>query len=254
MYPHLPVNKAIKTTITFVNEDGSLPIMPLASAHYIVMDENEATLFSGSLDADALAVGSFVVTTPAAHNALAVGAVRGLRSIVMTTVDADDAVSVTIERFYIELNQTVKIGLNSLMSFSQALMLVPEIPQLVGWDSALSDKDRKSALVEAFERLGRYRLNSKFDHSTVSSHSEMDLLLLDTKTLNDFRKAQLIEANALLGGEPHHDRRLQGLMSESVGESTAFYRTGMALSRGISSKAYAYVVRYLDNVTLCGRG
>lgn len=252
MYPHLLAGKTVKTLVPFVDADGTALTTPLLSASYSVLDENEVEVHSGVLTVGELALSDYTVEVSGAINTLTADAVRGLRTVVLTMEDTSGT-HVISELYYIELNQTLRAGFNSMMTYSQALMLVPDIPLLEGWDAALADSDRRAALVEAYERLGRFRLNANYEESTIALYNTTSISTLDSRILSDFRKAQIIEANALLGGEPHHERRLAGVMSESAGESTTFYRTGMALSRGISSRAYAYIVRYLDNTVIARR-
>jgi hypothetical protein len=253
MYPHLPAQKNVKTTFEFVDAEGIALSTPLISASYSVTDEDDVEVDSGTLSAEERSGEQHVVTTDATFNQLSINTVRGLRSIILSVIDADNVEVEIIKRYYIESSQTIKAGLNSIVSFSKVLILVPDIPLLEGWEGALSDKDRKAALVEAYERLGRFKLNDKFEENTIATYDEITLLELDSRMIQDFAKAQIIEANALLGGEPHHDKRLQGVMSESAGESTTFYRSGTALSRGISAKAYAYVAKYLNNIVVASR-
>ena len=253
MFPYHPHAVDVQAMIEFVNEDDNALATPFVSASYEILDEEEMQLSTATLSGADLSSTNYSLTISAADNTLVGDETISIRSIVMTVMDANNVTTVITERYYIEFDQTLKTGVNSMMTFSKSLALRPTIPLLEGWDAALDDRQRKAALIEAYQRLGRFRLSSTYNELTISAYDVTGLSELDSRIVSDFRKAQLIEANALLGGEQHHDRRIQGIMSESTGESTTFYRTRMALNRGISSKAYAYIVRYLDNTVIAGR-
>jgi hypothetical protein len=151
---------------------------------------------------------------------------------------------------------------NSFQTYPEAIQLSREIPGLVAW-GAKTDIERSAALVEAYERL--IRLGYRIPRPEVDTMDRIDSgLALDLSprhweimTIGDFdglparftralRKAQIAEAEDILGGDVIAGRRKAGLLSESVGESSMMFRTGKPLNLGISGAALAYLTGYIN--------
>ena len=69
---------------------------------------------------------------------------------------------------------------------------------------------------------------------------------LPTHFKDSLKQAQLIEACVILGGDPIGDRRDQGLLSKTVGESSEMFRAGMPTKHAISPTAMAELRGYID--------
>jgi hypothetical protein len=63
--------------------------------------------------------------------------------------------------------------------------------------------------------------------------------------LDGLKKAQLVEADEILNGDPSIKARQRGLISETVGESSQFYRQGMPLDLPIAPAAMKYLQRWV---------
>jgi hypothetical protein len=143
----------------------------------------------------------------------------------------------------------------SIQSYEDALSMAFSMRGLTSWSEG-SEKDRHASLLEASSRISRMRLNP-FRHyedpdSSVMSDEERKLYngefrITDLTAENwawlpiafktACRRAQLVEADVLMNGDPTWDRRVDGLMSISVGESAEMFRPGKPVVMSLSNKA-----------------
>lgn len=89
------------------------------------------------------------------------------------------------------------------------------------------------------------------------SHVKADELLtaVPDRQMVAIRKAQLLEASALLNVNPVIAARRNGLMSMTVGESSQFFRPGKPLEQAVlSNQALECLKPYIRRVTKMGRG
>lgn len=157
---------------------------------------------------------------------------------------------------------TLTTLVNSFQTYAEAAQLSREMSGLAAW-TASSDIDRSKALIDAFERLIRvgYRvprpdsdLQSRFDanYATEISPRHWDIVTLPefealpARFLRALRKAQIAEAEVILGGDLISGRRRAGLMSETVGESSMMFRPGKPLQLGVSEQALVYLTGFVN--------
>lgn len=75
------------------------------------------------------------------------------------------------------------------------------------------------------------------------------------RQMTAIRKAQLLEASAIMENNPVMNARRSGLMSMTVGESSQFFRTSKPLDTPVvSPQALEYLKPYIRYVTKIGRG
>jgi hypothetical protein len=149
-------------------------------------------------------------------------------------------------------------------------MIAREIPNIPGWEGA-ADRDRLTALLDAYDRLTRigFRIPRRFlgdwqSRIEWTSEEFIPPLRWSEMTLqrfNDYhprfktalRKAQVCEADVILGGDVIADRRRAGLLSESIGESSMMFRSGKPLNLGISHRSLEYLSGFVDIRITMGR-
>lgn len=225
------------------------------SASITVYDGAEVQLVQYTLTADDLDKQSFSYTIDSSFNTLPDGSGREARQVEYVIVDTDGNEH-SSEMFYlVERKSYVKAGENSLMTFAESLALVPDIPSLKVWHSRPM-ADKKAALLESFRNLSRFYIKDSYQvdginritNYTVDQYSE-----LDASMIRDFRIAQILEAEAILGGDMATEMRDKGVISRSVGESTTFFRTSKPLQNGIDARAYKYISRYVTRDVKLGR-
>lgn len=92
-------------------------------------------------------------------------------------------------------------------------------------------------------RAGQYR----FDRIIFDDMTEEDYEALPEAFLTALRQACLVEAIAILKGDDVAAARDEGLLSESIGETTNMYRTGRTAQQAITRKSWRLLARYTDN-------
>lgn len=257
-------NTAVVVSFDLIDQQGNV-IDPI-SATYEVRDDLDALIDSGSV---AVAGGETVLAVTVAAGFNVPVSTVGAR-IVLLSVVAATGTHILSSSYIIETFGFLTIPTESGQTELQASMLSISIPGLDAWDSA-SDRDRKAALKTAWSRLSRlsYKPWRSYDDTTTASASFPTLLLGDFRlnelTVDDWaglpapfvtalRRAQLVESEVLLDGDPTWDRRVDGLISKTVGESSEMFRSGKPVITAASSKALRELSGFLDFSVKIGRG
>lgn len=214
-------------------------------------------------------------------NTLNSGTVRGLRSIELYLSVAGNTVILT-DAFAVELVDTLVVGINSFTTYSQAEWYALSLPNIPSW-SAASPEDRVAALMDARSHIvqlsftplnsnvnwgqdslnfipeGSYTTDYVGNMNMFLFNGNLDLLRpeqytsLPTRFLDVLRKAQVVEADAILGGHGIIDKRREGLVSDRVGESSQTYRAGKPLNMPVCYRALAFLSYYLTFSKKIGR-
>lgn len=107
--------------------------------------------------------------------------------------------------------------------------------------------DTDSALYNAYENLDQVTVEIILEsqREPITRLGDLTSALIDEieseqpRVYRKLLRAQMIEANFLLGGNPIEDRRRSGLLSDSSGESAQFFRTTKPLILPICREAAA---------------
>lgn len=181
------------------------------------------------------------------------------REIVVFVKDADGDVTEVRDYFLIVNNTPLEIMVNSCMTYAEALAVRTDFGELAGWDAADADT-RAAAMRQAFAHLSRIRFKvpgvSRFNHVHTDELYTKSYFHLQRATRIDWdesnadfrrcmKRAQLQEANNLLGGDPIGKKRAEGIISETIGESSMFFRSTPYLNLPISRQAYDEVKGYI---------
>lgn len=255
------------STVMFLAQfkDAAGAVITPVSASYRLLDASESELIAETALAIAAEQTDVAVTVASAHNMLADGEVRALRQVELTYADAAGQTYTITERWMLEQVQTLAVFVNSFQTYGEALVTAHSIPDLNGWDSA-EESQRKAALEEAFQRMLRlnYRVKHEVEvqrylYATVFSGSLDNITADEFKALprgfrDDLNRAQVAEADIILGGDQVGENRRDGLMSSSVGEVSQFFRPGKPLMLPVSNKALRYVGRYVSFSVKLTRG
>ncbi len=233
------------------------------SITYRVTDESDADLipempYTGAID------GSAVITVPAAHNTLPDGIIRGVRQVWVYMTDAAGNVSMNTESYFVEADEVLRVMENTYQTFATAKLTAFDM-KLECWHEA-SDAERLVGLVEAFHRLGTlsYRIPGVVSQSRLNSGAIRRTSRLNEQSLETFlsypsqfrnalRRAQIIEADVVLGGDEMQSMRDAGLMSKSVGEVTLFFRSGKPFQGAVNRRTYMALTGYVDFSLRVGR-
>lgn len=235
--------------ISFVDAQGGGAAGDDAS--YVVVDETGAELVSetpipsGDISGNPPVAS---VTVPAAINVIPAGARRAFREIRTSFVDAQGNPHAVRQNYIVEALGFLEQGVNSFAPFGALIMQALDLPRLDAFHGA-DERDRMIALAAAHSNIGRLRM-PLVEFIGRESYSSMDLIpsdfaTLDAALLRSLRRAQVIEANAVLGGNPIEDRRNMGLMSNSVGEVTQFFRVAKPLQLAVCRETAQVIGRYV---------
>ena len=225
-----------------------------ASASYRVLNESFEELVPET--ALAIGVGETVaaITVDASVNTLG-GVLRGLR-LVEVTAHTDDGNIVTLaHRYIIAATHVLFVGRNSYQTFEQAILTAMDMPPLNGWRVS-TEAQQVGAMIEAHHRLGLLDYAVTFDDSQsrlggsiyvddINGLTEAEFMNLPERFVVAIRRAQLAEADVILGGDPVGERRRDGLMVETIGESKNMFRHGKPLEFPVSNRALRYLTGYV---------
>lgn len=218
---------------------------------------------------------SATIAVPAASNVLAAGQSRALRAVDLYCTIGGNVVMLSAA-YAIEQPDPLVVGINSFQSYPAAQFVALDIPNLAGWDNA-SEAERIAALIDARDhicQLSFQSLNRRLGQDSLQYLPEGvrdvgsslfgfngDLKLLSPAQFAnlppEFRaalnKAQVAEANVILGGDPVEAKRQDGLLLDSVGESRQMFRPGKPLQLPVSRRALAYLSQFVTFSKQIGR-
>lgn len=242
-------------TIPFADSDGNA--VTVASAAYRVLDELGTEIVASTPIAISGGEVETSITVTGANNTLAVDATRMMRVIELTMTDGNSSIYVTSTRYIIEATSVLEVYSNTLVTYDEAIMIAMDIPNLGSWDAA-TDRQRQAALLDAYAAIARLSfevpdsrdpMEYLFAGSTVIDSiydlDPADWALLPAQFITDFSKAQVVEADSLLGGDDVADRRRRGLMSETIGESSMMFRPGKPLNLPVNQRTLRYLTGYV---------
>lgn len=232
----------VSITLPYVDENGTE--LTVTAATYRVLDQDDVELVAETALAG-LDVADIVI--PAIHNTLS-GGIRTIRTIELTMV-TDAGTFTTGTRYVVESTQVLIVGGTSFQTYNESVLSGMDIFGLDNWSQA-SDRDRKKALIEAYYSI----VAMTFTIGDISLYDEANILALESELLIALRKAQVAEANSVLGGNSIEDKRRIGLMSETIGESSNMFRPGKPLILPVSNAAMTYLSKYVSWSVKVNRG
>lgn len=203
-------------------------------------------------------------------------AVREARLVEVFATVGGNVILIT-KSYALEPVDSLVPGLNSFQTYAQAELGALDIPNMVGWNAA-HEKDRIAALVEARWRINQLRfalLNSNMNfgqdnlgyvpegtfptpytgmfNGNLSVLAPRQFKNLPPRFLAALRKAQVAQANALLGSDDISERRADGLVLESIGEVRQMYRQGKPLDLPVCKEALRYLSPFVTFSKKIGR-
>lgn len=247
--------QAVTAEIALVDTDGNAIVA--SAINYRVVNQAEVELVpSTALTSFTAGDPNAVVVVSGLNNTLTAGAARELRIIelILTTVEGTIKLSYN---YFIEADELLTEGVNSFQNYGTALLGAYDIPDMEGWNNA-SKPDRMAGMIQARANMGALRFRYVFDffqNIVEPSFGVRDITLLTPTewaalpiTFKDaLRKAQLLEANSLLGGDPASDVRRSGIVSKRVGESSDTFRQTKPLELVVCRRAYMALAKYITN-------
>jgi hypothetical protein len=153
----------------------------------------------------------------------------------------------------------------SYQTLQDAELVAHSMLKMSAWQVA-EQKDKINALMAAFDALGRFNYCVKPQESYISDTSIPSTIFGETwiirginekssavvatypaTFLNAIKKAQVIEANAILENQMAiSDRRNDGVIEETVGESTMKWKEGKSINYGISKDTIMALYGFIE--------
>lgn len=226
----------ISETIPLVDDNGTQ--LNVASIVYDVFDSDGFEVVAQTPEFGfAASDPSVVISIGSALNVLTDGKQRDVRAInLYLTLINGDTMSI-VHLYGIQASGYVATMSNSYQTYQSAEMLAIDIQNLDEWDAATVTQ-KNSAMVEAFHRIGKmtFSVDGVIVRS-VNGMTKAEFDLLSSDFVLSIRRAQVIEADVILGNDPVSDRRQEGLMSKTVGESSEMFRPGKPVLMQASRRA-----------------
>lgn len=222
------------------------------------------------------------IVIPANLNAVAAGNTREIRSVELYCTIASGTIAFS-RNYAVEVTDPLQIAVNTFQTFAQAQLTALDIPNISAWDAA-SDQQKIQALMDAREHVVQLNFNllnsnvnfgqdqlafvpeGQYQSSYVARNSLFifngNLAILNATQFNtlpekfkrQLRLAQLVEANAILGGEADEGKRMGGVVEETIGESSQKFRTtGVPLRLPVCRRALGYLSYYVTFAKRIGR-
>jgi hypothetical protein len=258
--------QSITVAIPLVDEEGNC--ISASAVQYRVIDETgEELVIRGGLAGFNSGDAQAVVTVDGSTNTLVSGGPRrGIRIIELFLTTSAGSARVDFE-YIIELEAVLALGNNSFQSYHEALLVGYDIPNLPGWNAA-SKKDRIAAMVAAWRNIGllhlRYFAEEIMDMSRIV-YITAETGNLTILTANEFMslpelmrsavcRAQVMEADSILGSDEFGEARDAGLVSLKVGESEQVFRPISPYRPTLCKRAMKEIGRYIVHGKRLGRG
>lgn len=272
-----------EVTLTIDLVDAAGNGLSVNAIQYTVLDMNgQALVAQTSLAGFTSGDSQAVVVIPMLSNQLTAPNTREVRTVELRC--ATDTGTIGLSKTYaIETTDPLKVPETSFQTFPMAQLTAFDLPNIAAFHAA-SERDQIAALMEARSHIvqlnfnllnsnanfGQDSLNYVPEGSFQSSHVARNsvfvlngsLDLLDETQFNQLperfkkalRQAQVLEANAILGGEPDDAKRSIGIIEERIGESTIKFGQGAKLTLPVCRRALGYLSYYVSFAKRIGRG
>lgn len=209
--------------------------------------------------------------------------VREARTVELLLTIATNTILLS-QAYALEPTDPLVVGINSFQTFAQSELCALDIPNLAAWNVA-TDGDKIAALVDARSHINQLNFwmmnsNANWGQDTLNFVPEGQYLTpyaaggghaflfngnlalltptqfqkLPVRFLMALSKAQVAEADSILGGDPVSERRKEGLLLESIGEVKQMYRSGKPLDLPVSKRALRYLSQFVSFSKRIGRG
>lgn len=137
------------------------------------------------------------------------------------------------------------VGVNSYQTEAEATALLEEVFGMNAYKAA-SPEDQSAALINAYHVINTMTFADKNgEYYNLGDLDAAGLAALEPGFLKALRIAQLIEANELMDPNSIHYKRLDGLMSETIGESSMMFRPGNINNYPITRRSMMFLRNYV---------
>lgn len=259
----------LKVTVVLVDGNGST-IDSAVTGFYRVTDQNGRIVQDETSIAAEAGVGLVEVDVSAEANALETGEVRGYRMVEVTVTTESGRTFVCAAEYLLEARDTLRVQINSFVSYPNAMIMAAGMTGLDHFLSA-TRQEQVAALIQSHSTLARlrYRISDRAfretaqnrlvwsrgeDYVDLRSMGAGEFAELPEAFRHDLATAQLIEANEALDAFSIHRRRQQGMLSETIGESSMMFRSEKILNIPMTRRSLDVLRPYLVWELSIGRG
>jgi hypothetical protein len=245
-------------TLPFADANGQ-PVTPIALSYRVVDEAGADVVPSSQIESFDAASGEVALQISASENAIDAGVFAGYRRVILTISTAAGGPHTQEAEYLLSVSTALVLMVNSFQSYEQALVLALQLGQLDGWSGA-DPQARKSALARAYDNICSFSYTmiqptqqsdeegSIVNEVSFGSFRDVTAEEFGTLTTNqqlDFRKAQIVEADFLLGGHPIEKKIRDGEQSSTIGETSTFFRPRASLVLPISRSTVSYIGKYI---------
>lgn len=227
--------------------------LTLTGFEYEVLDADSNTTLVRQADPNFSAVNSFsTLSLPASANTTTKKRdVRLLNAYLITA----NGTYVVPQVYLLKGNQLeLTVLTDSYMTYAQAVLTRASMAEELPYYDALTEELKAVALEEAFNRINRLQFTVGTDvngdpivYNELTTLTVPTFIALDSNFLSDLRKAQITEANSIVQNSPVKDKIRAGIISETIGESSMFFKqSGIPLTpTGLADDTEEYLKRWL---------
>lgn len=226
----------VSVTVPFVDGAGA-SITGLTGISYQVVDAAGGVLVDWTDVTVSSSASSVAVTVAAAHNALAAGEARDLRSVVVTYAYAGGTRDNSVE-YIIEGADLLIVATNSFQTYNQAQLGALDLVNIDAF-TATDKASRIAALINGYLSICNleFELNACAPLKNLSTFTAAQVAALPARFLRALKQAQILEANELLDPGSVNNKRQSGLMSETIGESSMMFRPTKILTLPVTRRS-----------------
>jgi len=238
---------------TDVSLSISLQGIAATAVTYRVLDAAGVELLAESATGFVAGDTEVAIAVPVALNTLPAGTYTDLRKVELKVVAADGTRTIS-ELYAIETPDVLVEGVNSYQNYETAELGAMFTQPLEAW--GMNDKfARISAMIEARDRIGRLSFVEveAYDAFSINELTPAQFQSLSAALRTALRKAQIVEADFVLGGSAIDHKRDQGLMSETIGESSNMFRPGKPLELPVSKRTARMLMGHITYALKIGR-
>ena len=258
--------------LSFLDVDENDISNELLSPTYRLLDENDSELIPSTV----LDLSSKTLEISSEFNVLQDIDLKNVKRSTLgeIQIDVPRTVEVTAKDqlgntqtfyFYYVLSpkQRLIVGFNTFQTLPHAFALSASLSGTFAWQTA-TRSEQESALIEAKMRIGRFGFTNTGGQANQTAMFSNSITCLNDITPHEFLltninfrqalcKAQILEAVAVLTYDESLDLASQGLIEQTIGETSERYTSTMKAKRSISNKAFSYLTKYIDTTMKIGR-
>lgn len=250
MTQQLTAGKPATINIVLVDDNGTA--VDASAVSWKLYDETGNELFAGTVDGFTASDAAAAVTLTAEQTSI--DTPMAAREIVLECVTTAGAVEVREAVLFVS-SAPLTVMVNSFQTATEAVLTRAEIARLDAYDNAPKAQQR-AAMIEAHRRLLRvaYQLPQSYSMDNINWGSRrVPLTRINEETFRKLpegfrramKRAQLVEANALLEINSVDQKRKEGIVSETIGEASMFLNSKPYLNLPISRSAYEEVKTFV---------